>query len=151
MRHVVTHRTILGKGVRGQGRPIRSTSHGIQPASQPASRSDDDEWCVACMWSWSVACLIIPRQSTHSPRPHRDQSLLEPDEPSPPDPFRALAKWTAYYSAVDSEGQVVRPPWESGKPASCVMALVEEGALWWWMHSVDWTVESIEPAAARNG
>lgn len=39
----------------------------------------------------------------------------------------ALQKWSAYYSAVDGEGHPVRPPWESGRPASYVMALVEQG------------------------
>lgn len=53
----------------------------------------------------------------------------------------ALQKWSAYYSAVDGEGHPVRPPWESGRPASYVMALVEQGER-------GWTVPSPSPNAS---
>jgi hypothetical protein len=64
--------------------------------------------------------MIRTRALTTPPHPDYPAAPAAPTLPQEAD----LVKWSAYYSAEDGR----RPPWESGKPASYVLALLEEGA-----------------------
>lgn len=81
---------------------------------------DDDIDCRCC------GCVRL------DPHLADDRLLIGHPTPSPyttlqPKAADPLQKWSAYYSATGGEGCPVRPPWESNRPASSVLALVEEG------------------------